>query len=46
MDRSAHPQIRTLKAVGGTRLQPVDRGEGTAIVLIHGLMGQMRNCAP
>ena len=33
-------------AVAGTTLHVVDRGEGPPIVMIHGLMGQMRNFAP
>ena len=32
--------------IGGTALHYVDRGEGPPIVLVHGLMGQMRNFAP
>ncbi|OUD08574.1 hypothetical protein BVC71_13015 [Marivivens niveibacter] len=40
------PQDGTRIDVGGTRLHVLDRGEGPIIVLIHGLMGQMRNFAP
>ena len=32
--------------IGGTALHYVDRGEGPPIVMIHGLMGQVRNFAP
>ncbi|WP_411975545.1 alpha/beta fold hydrolase [Sulfitobacter faviae] len=40
------PQDGTLVDVDGTRLHVVDRGEGPVIVLIHGLMGQLRNFPP
>lgn len=40
------PQDGVRIEVGGTHLHVLDQGEGPAIVLIHGLLGQMRNFAP
>ena len=40
------PRDGTRIEIGGTALHYVDRGEGQPIVLVHGLMGQMRNFAP
>lgn len=40
------PQDGMRIEVADTRLHVVDRGKGPAVVLIHGLMGQMRNFSP
>jgi pimeloyl-ACP methyl ester carboxylesterase len=41
----AAPREGEIAQIGGTRLHYVDKGSGPAILLIHGLSGQMRNFA-